>query len=128
MRMMRYDFNICIQHMSNIIKNLFHIFFVGGLFLYIASNRENTPIVLYNFLFILGLAVFIIHAFIAYFTKTPYLLWINAFHMLLVAPLLVYIGYHKNKTERKYYEMLLLLAFSAIGYHSYYLFLDLANK
>ena len=114
--------------MSNTIKKLFHIFFVGGLLLYIASTRENTPVYVYNLLFILGVAVFIIHAFIAFSTKNPYLLRINAIHMLLVAQLLVYIGYHKNKTERVYYEMLLLLAFSVIGYHSYYLFLDIVNK
>jgi len=38
-------------------------------------------------------------------------------HVLLIAPLLLYIGYHQKETPRQAYEMLLLLAFGALGYH-----------
>jgi uncharacterized membrane protein len=114
--------------MLGTIKKLFHIFFVGGLLLYVASTRENTQEFVYNLLVILGIVVFIVHAWIAYSMKKPHLLWVNYIHMVYVAPLLVYVGYRKNKTERMYYEMLLLIAFSAIGYHAYYLFLGFTKK
>jgi hypothetical protein len=48
--------------------------------------------------------------------------WVNLIHILIVGPLLVYIGYNREKTARLYFELLLMLAFAAIGYHGYYLF------
>jgi len=35
--------------------------------------------------------------------------------------LLIYIGYYKDKTQRLYFEILLMLGFASIGYHGYYL-------
>jgi hypothetical protein len=37
--------------------------------------------------------------------------------MLFVAPLLLYIGYHKKDTPRSAYEITMMLGFAAIGYH-----------
>jgi hypothetical protein len=48
--------------------------------------------------------------------------WVNLIHILLVGPLLVYIGYNREKTARLYFELLMMLGFAAIGYHGYYLF------
>jgi hypothetical protein len=44
---------------------------------------------------------------------------VNLVHVGLVAPLLLWTGYHGKKTERPAYDMLLLLAFGALGYHTY---------
>ena len=43
--------------------------------------------------------------------------------MVLVAPVLFWIGYSKKDTPRQAFEMLLLLGFSALGYHIYSLIL-----
>jgi hypothetical protein len=43
--------------------------------------------------------------------------WVNAIHVLLVAPLLIYIGYNKKETPRSAYELLLMAGFAAGGYH-----------
>jgi hypothetical protein len=48
--------------------------------------------------------------------------WINYFHIFIVAPILIIIGLQKDKTPRYYFELLLMLAFAVIGYHSYYIF------
>ena len=40
-------------------------------------------------------------------------------HVLFVAPLLMWIGYYEKKTERPAYDMLLLVAFGAFGFHLY---------
>jgi hypothetical protein len=50
--------------------------------------------------------------------------WVNYIHIFLVGPLLIYIGHTGKHTERKYYEMLLMLGFASIGYHGYYLFAE----
>jgi hypothetical protein len=49
----------------------------------------------------------------------PY--WVNLIHILLVGPLLVYIGYNRENTSRRYFEMLMMLGFASIGYHGYYM-------
>jgi len=47
--------------------------------------------------------------------------WVNYIHLFIVGPLLLYIGLNREKTERRYFEILLMLGFAAIGYHGYYL-------
>lgn len=44
-------------------------------------------------------------------------LWVNLIHIGLIAPLLFWIGYYKKDTSRAAFEMLLLLAFAALGYN-----------
>lgn len=108
--------------MSNTLVHLFHIILIGGLFLYVGIHRTNIPKFMYPFLLGLGIVIVFYHIFKMYSYIThgkPY--WVNLIHIFLVGPLLVYIGYYKDKTSRKYFELLLLLAFSAIGYHGYYL-------
>jgi lipoprotein signal peptidase len=48
--------------------------------------------------------------------------WVSLIHILLVGPLLVFIGYNAEKTSRLYFELLMMLGFAAIGYHGFYLF------
>jgi len=41
-------------------------------------------------------------------------------HVLIIGPLLIYIGHTGKKTERKFFELLLLLAFATLGYNGFY--------
>ena len=41
--------------------------------------------------------------------KQGFIYHVNVYHVLFVAPLLIYIGYKNNKTEWGYYELLLIL-------------------
>jgi hypothetical protein len=73
---------------------------------------------------LLGLGIFIIlyHAYKRHVKvnsgKNP---WVkNLIHILIVGPLLIYIGYNKKATPRSAYELLLMLGFATIGYHGYY--------
>jgi Na+-transporting methylmalonyl-CoA/oxaloacetate decarboxylase beta subunit len=105
--------------------HLFHIIIIGGLFLYVGIKRKNIPNLMFPILFGLGVIVILYHMFNAYkhiIKKESY--WISLIHILLVGPLLVYIGYNKDKTHRLYFELLLMLAFASIGYHGYYLILS----
>ena len=103
--------------------HLFHIILVGGLFLYVAIKRETAPKYIFNLLLILGIVIILYHSYKVYSklkqNKNP---WVNLFHIFIVAPLIIYIGYYGSETKRLYFELLLMLAFAAIGYHTYYIF------
>jgi hypothetical protein len=103
--------------------HLFHILFVGSLFLYVGIMRDKIPEIMYPILLGLGLIIIFYHSFKVYnYIKLGKSYWVNLIHIFIVGPLLVYIGYNREKTSRKYFELLLMLAFAAIGYHGYYLF------
>jgi hypothetical protein len=107
----------------NTYVHLFHILLVGSLFLYVGINRTSIPETMYPFLLGLGLIIIFYHSFKVYnYMKLGKGYWVNLIHILLVGPVLVYIGYNREKTPRLYFELLLMLGFAAIGYHGYYLF------
>ena len=102
--------------------HLFHILFVGGLFLYVGIQNTAIPTFLYQFLFWLGIVIILYHIFKVYmYINQGKGYWVNLIHIILVGPLLLYIGYNKEKTARLYFELLLMLGFAAIGYHGYYM-------
>jgi hypothetical protein len=104
---------------KHLILSVFHILFVVPLFLYVGFIRASTPEWLYTTFLVLGLILFLYHGYrfiTRYLSRSPYA-WVNAIHVALVAPLLLYIGYHKKNTPRFAYELLLLLGFGAGGYH-----------
>ena len=51
-------------------------------------------------------------------------IWVNLIHMLVIAPLLLWIGYYGKETSRAAYELLLMTGFAALGYHLYSLILE----
>ena len=101
-----------------LLVHLFHIIIVGSLFLYVGIKREKIPQLMYPILLGLGIFIILYHSYKASISKTP---WINYIHIFLIGPLLVYIGYMNKETSRKYYEILLMFGFAAIGYHGYYM-------
>jgi hypothetical protein len=102
--------------------HLFHIIIVGGLFLYVGINRDKIPKILFSILLGLGILTILYHLYKTYkYLKEGKSIWVNLIHKFIVGPLLIYIGYNKEKTQRLYFEILLMLGFAAIGYHGYYL-------
>jgi hypothetical protein len=103
--------------------HLFHIFFVGGLFLYVSIKANKTPAFIFPILLILGIIIIIYHSYKAYNkimdNKSA---WVNYIHIFLVGPLLIVIGLNGLETSRKYFELLMMAGMAAIGYHTYYLF------
>lgn len=98
-----------------------HIVLIVPFLLWIGFNRAATPDWVYSVLVGVGLIVLIYHAYKAvgrWFAKSQFL-WVNVIHVLFVAPLLIWIGYYEKKTERPAYDMLLLVAFGALGFHLY---------
>jgi hypothetical protein len=98
---------------------IIHLLFVVPLFLYVGFTRSETPRWLYLALLAIGVIVLVYHGFklIVRLKNRSGYSWVNAIHVLLVAPLLMYIGYNKKETPRSAYELLLMAGFAAGGYH-----------
>jgi len=107
------------------IVHLLHVFIIGSLFLYVGLTRDAIPPVLFPILIGLGGIILVYHIYKAYLkiihTSVP---WVNLIHIFGIAPLLLYIGYNREKTPRYMYELLLIFGFGAIGYHGLYILED----
>ena len=100
---------------------LFHIFIVVPLFFVVGFMRASAPTWLYNILFIMGAVILVYHGYklLYRYSKGSSYSWVNALHVVAVAPLLIYIGAKQKETPRAAYELILMLAFAAFGYHVY---------
>jgi len=110
------------MNLSHTFVHLFHILFVGVLFLYVGINGTKIPAFIFPFLKYLGIIIIIYHSYKAYLrVSNEKSAWVNLIHMFLIGPLLVIIGIYGIDTSRKYFEMLLMAGMASIGYHGYYL-------
>lgn len=115
-------YTLFIRMSSSLFVRAFHILVVGGLFLYLGTQRTAVPAQLFTGLIGLGLVVILYHLYkIADKIEHKKSVWVNLIHVLLVGPLLIYIGYFAENTERLYFELLLMMCFAVVGYHGYYL-------
>jgi hypothetical protein len=106
---------------TRVLINLFHISLVVPFLLWIGISRGNTPDGAYIALIVLGIIVTLYHSYKAWirFSSNSSYIWVNLIHALWIGPLLLYIGAKKKETPRPAYELLLLTAFGALGYHMY---------
>lgn len=114
---------------GHVILSLFHILAVVPFFLYVGIQRAALADQVYTTLLALGAIITAYHgykAFIKYKNASPSL-WVNLIHMLVVGPLLIYIGAKGKDTPRPAYEILLMVAFAAGGYHLYSLIQQMNN-
>ncbi len=100
---------------------VFHVAVIAPLLMFVGFTRAATPEWLYNVLFGMGILVFLYHGYKAFMRLLAYspVIWVNLIHVLIVAPLLLWIGYHAKTTGRPAYDMLLMTAFAAFGFHLY---------
>jgi len=104
--------------MNIIFVQLFHIIFVGGFLFYVGLMKTELKPYIFNILIGLAIFIFCFHLYKATTKKNP---WINIIHICIIAPLIFYIGYNREKTPRFAFEILLMLAITAIGYNGFYL-------
>jgi len=109
--------------------HLFHILIVGSLFLYVGTQKIRIPKWLFTVLLVLGIIIIPYHIYKAFtYIKIGINPWFNMIHIFLVGPLLVWIGYNKEKTPKYAFDLLLMLGFASIGYHGYYLYKEFHSK
>lgn len=102
------------------IINIFHLLFVVPLFLYIGLSNKTQSVWVYWTLLLLGSGVLILHGNKVW-KALPRPRWVNLFHMLVVAPLLIIIGTYGKYTPSLIYPAFTLLGLSALGYHGLHL-------
>jgi len=107
---------------SHQLLSLFHVAAVGPFFLYTSLNAGSLPAYFYTLLLTLGVVLALYQSYKAYakYTSGSQDYVINLFHVAVVAPLLLYIGYQKPGEHDFSYQLLLMLAFAVIGYHGYW--------
>ena len=106
---------------TRILINLFHIIFVAPFLIWVGITRGNLPDGVFTALIALGILVVIYQGYKAWGRIGSQYIWINLIHVLWIGPLLIYIGAGRATTKRPAYDLLLLTAFGALGYHLYIL-------
>ena len=109
--------------------HIFHILIVFPLLFYIAFFRGLVPVWVYSLLGILGIVLLVYHTIMAFQRwkgHSPFL-WVNIIHILVIAPLLIYIGKNDYSSAKWSFEILALLAFAALGYNLYKVVLGVNN-
>ncbi len=106
------------------IINLFHIFFVFPILCYIYylgfNKKLNSTIC--RIILILSTIGILYHIYLIkkrIGTNEQYKIWVNLIHIFIVFPLLIYIAFKCEEIKRPFLEMLLILAFSVLGYHAF---------
>jgi hypothetical protein len=110
--------------------HLFHVFVIAPLLIAIYFYGKKTPDIIFSILLGLGVIILLYHlykAYIKYNSKSPWI-WVNIVHILLVAPLFIWIGSKGKKTEPVYYDMLAFLAMTAFSYNLLKLYKDIKKK
>jgi hypothetical protein len=111
--------------MSHAALHVAHVAAIGPALIYVGANHDSLPDSAYTALLLTGVFILFYHAYKAWLKlKNNQSAWVNWIHVFLVAPLLILVGYYKNDAARRYFEMILLLGFAAVGYHGYYLIRD----
>ena len=104
-----------------------HILIIAPFLLYVGIQRAAIPGWIYTLLLVLGGVLFLYHGYRAYIRiikASPYA-WVNLIHAIIVAPLLLYIGFKGRESPRYAYELLLMVGFAALGYHLYSLIVSM---
>ncbi len=115
--------------MDHVYNHLAHTLIIGPALVLIGMKPEFLTQYLpdYSYKIILGVGLFVLgyHLYRAYkkvSEKGFASAWVNYIHILLVAPILIAIGYLGKDVPRYVRELCMMLGFAAIGYHGYYLF------
>jgi hypothetical protein len=113
----------------HITVSLFHIFAVVPFFLYVAFVRGQLPPWIFPLLLGLGLLLAVYHSYKTILKWKAHSLsaWVNIFHVVAVAPILIYMGAKGYDTPRWAFEVLAMLGFAALGYHIYSIVLELQD-
>ena len=104
-----------------------HALAIAPALIYIGLAREKLSQSAFMGVGAVGIGIFFYHAY-KFYSRTDYESgWINLIHILLVAPLLMVIGFYGKQTSRRFFEMLLMVGFSALGYHGLNIVKTLSN-
>ena len=96
------------------ILSIVHLLIFAPPLLYIGLTRAATPLWGFQALLFAGLFIALYHGMRLIRTGS----YINAIHLLIIAPVLIAIGWKARNTPRSLYEILLMIVFAMIGWHT----------
>jgi hypothetical protein len=101
---------------------IFHVLIAAPFLIYVGIQGTKVPTWMYGLIAALAIGMVGYHGFRA-FQKIAdgRSAWINWIHLLLVVPVLAWIAVKGKETERRAFEMLLMLGFAGLGYHAYHM-------
>jgi len=99
------------------VVHLLHIILIGGFLLFVGIQETKTPVWAFYALLVTGFVVFFYHIYLYY--KKGEELATRLFHVLLVAPLLVWVGYKQKEATHEAFRFVVMAAFASAGYHTY---------
>jgi len=104
---------------QHFILSIFHLVIIAPFLLFIGFKRATTPTWVFQSLLAIGSVVMAYHFYRMLFRWKAHssFIWVNIIHVVLIAPLLLFIGFQQKDTPTMYYELLLMLAFALVGYH-----------
>lgn len=93
--------------------------------IYVGVQRASSPELLFQGLIGLSIAIALYHSYRWYgnWRAGSSFLWVNVFHILVIAPLLLYIGVKQKDTPQVAFDTTIMLGFAAFGYNLYKLVL-----
>ncbi len=98
--------------------NFIHILLIAPLFAYVGYYGRETDHQAFTALMALGILALFYHTYRTYEDFK----WINMFHIFIVAPLLIYMGYYGSKSAPRSFTALLVMAPAIFLYHAYRVF------
>lgn len=120
---------------TNLASNLFyihliHIIIIGSLLLYVGIKGKTMPSFMYPTLLVIGILILTAHGYsvISKYGQKNSGLWVNLFHIFIVAPVILSIGIKREQTPYYLFQFMIMLGFAAIGYHGYFMIKELMNN
>lgn len=105
---------LLIKAYNMFILSIVHLLFIAPPLLYVGLMRSATPLWAFQVLLFAGLFIMLYH--ISRFLQSGS--YINIIHVLIIAPVLIAIGWKARNTPRSLYEILLMITFALIGWHT----------
>ena len=95
---------------------LTHVLVSAPLFIYVGHDRGQGPQWLYYLVLAVGALVLLYHAYLLAnkYNNFKIVGWVNLIHVLLVAPVLIYVGYMKDKVLYPFWQVCLILGYGAL--------------
>jgi predicted tellurium resistance membrane protein TerC len=95
---------------------LTHILLSAPVFLYLGHMKGQGPEWVYHIAVVLGIIVLLYHAYLLAnkYNSMKMISWVNLIHILLVAPILIYVGLNKNNVLYPFWQVCLILGYGVL--------------
>ncbi len=110
-----------ITNIPNYVKvAIFHIIIISPMFYKIAIDSNNIPLYIYNALTFMGF--YLLYNFRNHYKFKNYYQSIFSSHLLIIAPLIIYIGINKQNSHKYAFLVLKYMSYITLLLHIYILY------